>query len=230
MQNIIDLFSINTTLFTIWDYPMSYIEFFGTIFTVWCVWLTARAKVLSWPIGIIGVTLFIFLFYQIQLYSDMFEQVFFLITGFIGWWVWLHPKTKEEANQDDHLKITTNTLKQNLVYGLIVIVGTAILAFIVSNLDNWLPAYFPEPASFPILDAFTTVMSFMAQWLLVRKKVENWVLWIIIDAIAIWLYWVKGVKFVSIEYALFFFIASYGLISWLKVLKGKKDEPTQTQV
>ena len=231
MENILHLFSINSTMFTVWDYQMSYIEFFGTIFTVWCVWLTARAKVLSWPIGIVGVTLFMFLFYQIQLYSDMFEQVFFLITGFIGWWVWLHPKTKDEANKNAELKITTNTLKQNLAYAGIIIAGTAVLSVVVSNLDNWLPMYFPEPASFPILDAFTTVMSFMAQWLLVRKKVENWVLWIIIDIIAVGLYWVKGVKFVSIEYALFFFIASYGLISWIKVFRNKEqNESTQAQV
>ncbi len=228
---ITHLLDINTVIFTIADYPMSYIEFFGTIFVVWCVWLTAKAKVLSWPVGIIGVFLYIFLFYQIQLYSDMIEQVFFLITGFIGWYVWLHPKTSAEANKEDQLKITVSSLKQNLIYAAIVIAGTAVLTFVVSNLDNWFPQYFPEPAAFPLLDAFTTVMSFMAQWLLVRKKIENWALWIIIDAIAIGLYWSKGVKFVSLEYVLFFFIASYGLVSWIKKYRSNENhEPTHVQV
>ena len=215
-MDILQIFSINTTLFTVMGYPMSYIEFFGTLFTIACVWYTARAKVISWPLGIIGTILFIFLFYQIRLYADVFEQGYFLATGFLGWWVWLHPKTKNKASQDQQLKISKNSLRQNGIILLIIIIGTALLTYVVSNLNIWMPQYFPEPAASPLLDAFTTVMSFVAQWLLVRKKIESWVLWIVIDVIAIWLYWSKGVKFVSIEYILFFFIAIYGLYSWLK--------------
>ena len=215
-MDILQIFNINTTIFTVMGYPMSYIEFFGTLFTIACVWYTARAKVISWPLGIIGTILYIFLFYQIRLYADVFEQGYFLATGFLGWWVWLHPKIKNTDDQDQQLKISKNSLKQNGIILLIIIIGTALLTYVVSNLNIWMPQYFPEPAASPMLDAFTTVMSFVAQWLLVRKKIESWVLWIIIDVIAIWLYWSKGVKFVSIEYILFFFIAIYGLHSWLK--------------
>ncbi|MBP9732403.1 MAG: nicotinamide mononucleotide transporter, partial [Candidatus Magasanikbacteria bacterium] len=86
------LLDINSVFFTIFQYPMSYIEFVGTVFTIACVVLTARAKVISWPVGIIGSVLYIFLFYQIQLYSDLFEQIYFLITGFMGWWAWTQAK------------------------------------------------------------------------------------------------------------------------------------------
>lgn len=213
-------FNINTTFFTVIGYQMSYLEFFGTIFTIWCVWLTARAKVLSWPIGIIGGVLYIFLFYQISLYSDLAEQIYFLITGFWGWWVWLHPKTAQETDKNSELKISANTKKVNLNYFLIIILGTALLMYITVHLDNWFPKYFPEPASFPFLDAFTTAMSFTAQWLLAKKKLESWVLWIIVDAIDIWVYWFKGVKFVSLEYGLFFIIASIGLMKWYKEYKA----------
>lgn len=218
-MNILHLFDINSTFFTIWSYPMSYIEFFGTIITIWGVWLTAKAKVLSWPVGLVGVVLYLILFYQIRLYSDMFEQAYFFITGIIGWWAWLHPKTKEQSNTNDELKVSYSSKKQNLTYATVIFAGTFALTYLVKNLNIWLPAYFPEPAAYPFLDAFTTVMSFMAQWLLVNKKIENWILWVIIDAIAIGLYWSKGVKFISIEYLLFFFIASYGLVSWIKEFK-----------
>lgn len=210
------LLDINTTFFTALDYQMSYVEFFGTIFTVWCVWLTAKAKVLSWPVGIIGTLLYIFLFYQISLYSDLFEQIYFLITGFIGWWFWLRPKAKESPDSSGKLKIGMNTPKVNMLYLLLVATGTALFAYVAIHLDVWFPEYFKEPASLPILDAFTTSMSFVAQWLLARKKVESWVLWILVDIIGIWLYWVKGVKFISLEYVLFLGIAIKGFIGWKK--------------
>jgi len=224
-QGIAHLFNINTTFFTFLDYPMSYIEFFGTIFTIWCVWLTAKAKVLSWPIGIVGSVLYLFLFYQIRLYSDLFEQVYFLVTGFVGWWAWTHPKTKAEATKADELKISRNSAKENLAFAGIVVVGTALLTYVTANLHLWLPAYFPEPASFPFLDAFTTVMSFTAQWLLAKKRLENWLLWIVVDAIGVWLYWSKGVKFLSLEYGLFFFIASAGLYRWFREYRQYKPVP-----
>ena len=225
LQTVAHLFSINTVFFTILDYPMSYIEFFGTIFTIWCVWLTAKAKILSWPIGIIGTILYIFLFYQVQLYADVFEQAYFFVTSLIGWWIWLHPRTRAETGKDETLKISRNSLKENLVYAAIVAGGTALLTFITINLNRWLPSYFPEPASFPLLDALTTAMSFTAQWLLTKKRLENWVLWIVVDAIDVWLYWFKGVKFVSLEYGLFFIIASVGLWRWIREFRRYKVEP-----
>lgn len=214
------LLDINSVFFTVFQYPMSYIEFVGTVFTIACVVLTARAKVISWPVGIIGSVLYIFLFYQIQLYSDLFEQIYFLITGFMGWWAWT--QAKKYTTQDKEFKIQKNSFQQNVICVAIILVGTLVLAYTMQNLHVWFPVVFPKPASFPLLDSFTTVMSFAAQWLLVRRKIENWILWIIIDIIGVWLYWVKGVKFLSIEYVLFFFIASYGFIQWIKKFKNQE--------
>ncbi len=222
MDYIMHLFNINSTFFTLWDYQMSYIEFFGTVFSIWCVYLTARAKVLSWPVGIIGTILYLFLFYQIHLYSDMIEQFYFLITGFLGWYAWLHPRTAAKTDENKQLKISFNTVKQNVFYAIGILAGTFVLTFVVTHLDNWLPHYFPVEASFAFIDALTTVMSFVAQYLLIRKKVENWFLWIIVDVIGIWLYYAKGVKFISMEYVLFLGIASYGFWGWIKELRTPK--------
>lgn len=212
---------INSVFFTLFQYSMSYIEFVGTVFTIACVVFSARAKVISWPLGIIGSLLYLVLFYQIQLYSDLFEQIYFLITSFMGWWAWTHTKNNKIPEKLEEFKIQSNSFKQNIVYGFLIMVGTIVLAYMMQNLHVWFPIVFPKPASFPLLDSFTTVMSFMAQWFLVRRKIENWVLWIIVDIIGIWLYWEKGVKFLSIEYLLFLFIASYGFISWIKKFKSQ---------
>lgn len=227
MNFIATTLDINTIFFTIFDYPMSYLEFFGTIFSIWCVWLTTKAKILSWPVGLLGSILYLFLFYQIQLYSDVFEQIYFIITGVIGWFMWVYLK-KDINNLDKTVVVGVNPVKRNLFYLALLIFGTALLSYITMNLTAWLPKYFTEPVSFPILDAFTTVMSFIAQLLLIRKKVESWILWILVDAIGMWLYWYKGVKFISLEYVLFFFMASYGLLNWIKIYKLNKKQDDQS--
>lgn len=212
MTNIL---SVNTTFFTVLNYPMSYIEFFGTVLNLACVWLVMKNKVLNWPVGILGTILFGLLFYQIQLYSDFLEQIYYFITGFYGWWLW---NRLGAASKKEELKISHTSFLTILTYGGIIIAGTILLGFIMGRINLWFPTFFPEPAAFPFLDAFTTVMSFAAQILLAQKKVENWYLWIIVDIIGIGLYFAKGVIFISLLYFLFLMLATNGLFSWRKIV------------
>lgn len=220
-MTIIDLFSVNTTMFTFWDYSMSYLEFVGTIFNLWCVWLAAKKKVLTWPVGLVGIILYFILFYQIQLYSDVFEQVYFFVMTFFGWWLWTRP-AKTEADKNNELKVGTLSLKDNLIWVVITIGGSIALGYFMSNIHLIWPTYFPVAASLPYWDAFTTVMSFVATILMVKKKVECWYYWIIVDVIGIILYFTKDVRFISVEYIIFLIIAIKGLVDWAKELKGYK--------
>ena len=88
MDVINAFFSVNTIAFTILGYSISWLELVGTIFNLVCVILAARRNIWNWPIGLIGVMLFGVLFYQINLYADVFEQVYYLITGISGWYLW----------------------------------------------------------------------------------------------------------------------------------------------
>lgn len=210
MQTFLD---INNIFFTVIGYPMSYIEFFGTIFNILSVWLVARNKILNWPIGIIGTILFGLLFLQIQLYSDFIEQIYFLVTAFWGWYVWSSIKKDPESKTD----ITLLSVRQKIIWVVVIVLGTLALGHLVSNFHIYFPDYFPLPASYAYLDAFTTVLSFVATFLLIRKKLEAWYLWILVDIIGIWLYWIKGVHFVSLLYVVFLVMASQGLFIWLKI-------------
>lgn len=225
---MINFFSIDNVLFTLWDYPMSYIEFFGTILNIICVYLIAKKNIWSWPIGIIAVILFAILFYQIQLYSDFLEQIYFLITGFYGWWLWLKLKKQENKN-DNKQTIKFNSLKLNIILAIFIIIGTLGLGYFMQNIHIYFPELFPESASFPFLDAFTTIMSFVAQLLLGFKRVESWMLWITVDIIGIWLYYVKDVKFVALLYCIFLVLAISGLISWYKTYKLNTVTPCRSQ-
>ncbi len=214
MQN---LFDINNIFFTIINYPMSYIEFFGTIFNIASVWLIARNKIINWPIGIIGTILFGALYWQINLYSDFLEQIYFLVTGFWGWWLWTQGKRTDDKNVSG---ITTLTKSQKINWFGITVVGTFVLGYLTSNLFVYFPNVFPAPASYAYLDSFTTVMSFVATIFMIKRKIECWYIWIAVDIIGIWLYWAKDVKLVSLLYVLFLIMATQGLFIWLKLKKN----------
>lgn len=216
MENIFD---INTIIFTVIGYPMSYLEFFGTIFNLWCVWLTAKGKISSWPIGLVGVVLYLFLFYQIQLYSDFFEQIYFFFTGFYGWYLWLNLKSKNKPGEEKQLKVSQARAKEKIIYILVIILGTIFLGSFMKNIHLYLPTYFFEPAALPFLDAFTTILSFAATILMAKKRFECWYLWILVDIIGIGLYYAKDVKFISLEYLIFLVLATKGLIQWQRELK-----------
>lgn len=212
MEEFFHFFNINNVFFVFLGYEMSYLEFFGTILNIASVYLVAKNKIWTWPIGNIAVILFAILFFQIQLYSDFFEQIYFLITGFYGWWVWAQ-KGKEKAK----MPVSYSSKKSKLVYIGIIAIGTILMGCSVSNIHLWWPSLFAIAASFPYLDAFTTVMSFAATILMAHKKIECWYLWILVDIIGIGLYSVKGVMFIALLYVIFLIIASNGLVQWRRI-------------
>ncbi len=208
-------FDHQAIFFSVLGYPMSYLEFFGTIAGAVAVFLSAKANVWSWPLGIINVILFFFLFYQVQLYPDMFLQVFFFITNLLGWYRWLHPR-KEEEDGKKQLKITRLTLAWWIAFGLVGIIGTIVFGQVAQNLNSMFPLLFSQPSAFPYADSFVTIMSIVATYLMVQKKLECWLVWILVDAVACGLYFSKGILFVGIEYVVFCFIAAFGFWYWLK--------------
>lgn len=198
---------------------MSYLEFFGTIFNLWAVWLTTRRSIWGWPIGLVGVVLYAFLFYQIQFYSDLIEQLYYVATGLFGWWAWLHPPTAAHADEKRELRVGQLTLRTNILVNSVTFAISLLWGFGMTKIDRYLPILFPEPASFPYLDAITTVFSFLAQWLMAKKKIECWILWIAVDFIGVGVYWAKGIKFVALEFVLFLVLAVMGYLNWKKELR-----------
>jgi nicotinamide mononucleotide transporter len=209
-----DFLNINTIAFTLFDYPMSYVELVGTIFYLWSVWLIARRNILTWPIGIISVILFMFLFYQIQLYSDTIEQGYYLLASVYGWWFWR--KTAQQQKTDEKLNVSYSPPRVILFWVGIIAVLSVIVGVAMTQIHVWLPAIFPVAADYPFLDALTTVMSFVAMWLMARKHTESWVYWIIVDVIGIGLYFVKDVRFLSLLYVVLLIMAINGLWTWHK--------------
>lgn len=208
-------FDINTLFFTIWGYPMSYLEFFGVVLGGVSTWLVARNNVWTWPVAVLSVVLFSVLFYQVQLYPDMFLQGFFFVTYLRGWWRWTHPRTAEQT-ANAALRITRMSSGQQLVWTLTGLGAAVLLGAFASNLHTWFPVLFSRPSAFPYLDSLTTVMSIIGTFLMIEKRVECWYVWLAVDLLLTYMYFVKGIKFVAAEYFVFCFIAAFGVWNWTR--------------
>jgi len=207
---------INNTFVTVLGYPLSYVEFIGTVTGFFSVWLAAKSNVLTWPIGLINVFCFFCIFYQVRLYSDMFLQVYFFVISIYGWIAWKNQDRKKGT------PIKTISEKQRIMVAIIILLVTLSMGTFVKNIHTLIPAIFISPASYPYIDTFVAVLSVIATVLLARRKIENWILWIIVDIISVVLYAKKHVLFISIEYGIFMCLATLGLLTWLKLLRNEK--------
>ena len=209
---MLNFLNVDNILFTILGYPMSYVEFLGTILYLWSVWLISKRRVLTWPVGIMSVLLYMVLFYQIRLYSDTIEQVYYLGVSVYGWVLW-----NKSSKDDDQVKDVMYGNRRSIMFWIIVTgIISILVGILMGRIHILLPAIFPEAASYPFLDALTTIMSFTAMWLMARKRIESWMYWIVVDVIGIWLYFVKDVKFISLLYIILLVMAVNGLRSWHK--------------
>jgi nicotinamide mononucleotide transporter len=211
----LSFFDINQVFFNVLGYAMSYLEFFSVMAGLLAVWLSAKANIWSWPIGIINVLLSFFFYYQIQLYPDMFLQVFFFVTNLMGWWRWSNPRPEEKDNK---LELRVSFMKRTNFILLFIagMGGTFLMGMLASNLHNWVPYLFNLPSSFPYTDSFILVMSIITTFLMIQKRIECWIIWIVIDIVATILYFMKGAKFFSAEYLAFTIIAAFGLWNWIR--------------
>lgn len=209
---MLNFLSVNNIAFTFLSYPMSYVELIGTTFYLWSVWLISKRRMLTWPIGIVSVLLYMVLFYQIRLYSDTIEQVYYLGASIYGWAIW-----NKSPKDDGQITDVVYSNKQTAIFWIIITgVVTILVSIFMSKIHLVFPVLFPVAASYPFLDALTTIMSFTAMWLMAKKKIESWIYWIIVDVIGIWLYFVKYVKFISLLYVILLVMAVNALLSWHK--------------
>ena len=208
--------SVDYIFFTILGYQVSYLEFFGTLLYFLSVLLIARKNIFTWPVGIFSVILYMLLFYQFQLYSDALEQIYYLIASAYGWWRWSRIKRNEDV-----IPSGFSSSRQITYWASATVAIGLVLGSLMSNIHTWLPNLFPSEASFPYLDALTTIASFTAMWLLTLGRAESWIYWILIDIAGVYLYFTKGIAFVGLQYVVLTFMAVYGLVNWKNKLSER---------
>jgi len=193
-------------LYTSWQriIPPSLTETFGFITGAAAVWLAVKQSVWTWPVTIISSIFYAFLFYDSRLFADMSLQFVYVFFGFLGIYLWLKGGDKKTA-----LKVRSITLKEAAVLAVIGIVGTIYMSMYLESIND----------AAPFLDALTTVGSLIAQYMLVRKHLQNWHLWIAIDIIYVYLYFIKDLHLTAILYIIFLIMCFFGLKEWNKSKK-----------
>ena len=181
---------------------MSTIELIAVVFGLLSVVLTIRQSIWCWPTGLVQVILFIGIFYDAKLYSDMILHVIYVFLQFYGWYYWLRGD-----------KGTTPPKVESLSPIMLASWGTAVA--VLSALWGYV-MYRWTDASFAFADAFIMVASLAAQWLLAQKKLQSWWFWIAVDLVAIFVYWQKDLKLTSLLYVVFLVLAGLGWWTWKK--------------
>ncbi len=188
---------------------MSAWEWVGVITSVICVVLCVRRSIWNWPIGIVSVIAFGVFFWQLKLYADVGLQVFFLVTGFWGWWLWLHGGA-------DHGELPVRRLSAR-ARGFWVLVMVPAIWLVATLLRRY------TDASLPYWDTLNTALQVAAQLLLMAKYMENWPLWIAADVLSIGIYLAKGANPTAGLYVLLLVLACLGMAGWLKEVRGSCD-------
>ena len=170
-----------------------------------CVWLAARESIWNFPIAIVSCALFILVYYRARLYSDCNLQVLFIALSLYGWYEWLYG-----GRGKTELGVTRTTGREWLA-------GAAFTVVFTFGFGYYLRHWHPD-AALPYIDSFTTAGSIVAQYLLTRKRLENWLLWVLVDIIYVPVLWYKELYFVSLLYALYLGLAAYGYWQWRRDL------------
>jgi nicotinamide mononucleotide transporter len=187
-------------------WPITVTEAWGFVTGGICVWLVVREHLWNWPVGLANNILFFILFLRARLYADMSLQTIYFALGIYGWWNWTFG-----GKSGSPLAITRVSRNEWLALFLAVPLGVWLLRLLLLRLNG----------AAPFADSLTTILSLAAQYLLSKKRLENWWFWILADCIYIPLYFGRQLPLTAALYAIFLVMCLCGLRQWsLKLYAG----------
>ncbi|MCM5661834.1 nicotinamide riboside transporter PnuC [Galbibacter mesophilus] len=182
------------------------LEIIGVIFGFLSVWYSKRENILVYPTGIISTAIFVYILFQYGLLGDMMINAYYFSMSIYGWYVWTRKV------DETHFIAITKTNKKEKIVSIFLFLATAVFVYAVYEFFNKWESWVSY------VDILTTAIFFVGMWLMAKKKLENWVYWIVGDLISVPLYLYKGLAFTSLQYLLFTVIAIYGYKAWKKNL------------
>ena len=183
------------------NYSWDWIESSAVLMSVLYVFFAAKENIWCWCFGAISAILYTYICFNIKLYAETFLQLFYLIMAVIGYISWKKPEVS---------KINQWSVKKHLILILLSIIFVFIVGFLLSIRTD---------AKMPLVDTFTTVFSVVATILVIKKVLENWLYWIVIDLVSIFLYFERDLYLSSILFMIYTIIAIKGYFSWIEKSK-----------
>ena len=188
----------------------NYIELLGAILGIAYIFFSIRQSILTWPIGLLTSLLYVWVFLVSKLYADMGLQMYYVVISIYGWYEWLRGN---QSNHSEPIKVSRMTLILSLVLATISFLIFILIWFILKNYTD---------SQVPMADAFATSLSIVATWMLARKILEHWLIWIFVDAFSIGLFWYKDLLPTVILFAVYTVMAYIGYREWKKEFVGVK--------
>jgi nicotinamide mononucleotide transporter len=181
---------------------IEWLEYAAVGFNIAYVILAAKENIWCWPMGIIGSALSIWLFVDSKIYAESVLFTYYVVMGFYGWYVWSGGGSHSEKFTIRKLNLKTHFL--------ILISGYALTALLFLILQTY------TDAEMPLLDSFTTIFSFIATWMVAKRIIENWIYWICINALTVYLYFSRDLNVYAILSFVYTILAVYGYFEWKK--------------
>ena len=178
--------------------------------------LAAKENIWCWPAALVSTVIYTVIFYDVYLWMESLLQVYYFGMAIYGWYCWYFMKGDRQQVQ----KIQT--------WPFIFHAKAISLLTIISMLIGWLMATY-TPTDFPYIDSTTTVFSVFTTYLVAKKVLENWLYWIVINAVSVYLYIEKGLEPTAALLVLYFFMALYGYFQWLAKFKQRKRNEVLTE-
>lgn len=186
-------------------------EIIAVIFGFLSVWYAKRENILVYPTGLVSTAIFVYILWVYGLLGDMLINAYYFAMSIYGWYVWTR-----KVDAAHYTPVTATTLKEKQ-YMVLLFLGALVFVWAVyESFDKW-------SGWVSYVDVLTTAIFFVGMWLMARKKIENWIFWIIGDVISVPLYLYKGLTFTSFQYLIFTIIAIYGYIEWKKHLNKSPE-------
>ncbi|MDA9970810.1 nicotinamide riboside transporter PnuC [Flavobacteriaceae bacterium] len=182
------------------------LEITAVIFGFASVWYSKQNNILVFPTGLITTSIFVYLLFKWQLLGDMMINGYYFIMSLYGWYIWTRKVDSE------HVTPISRMTKKEQFTAVVIFIATLIFVFIIYQIfDMW-------KGWVAYVDTFTTALFFVGMWLMAKRKIENWIFWIVADIISVPLYFYKGLTFSSLQYLGFTIIAIFGFLAWKKHL------------
>lgn len=183
----------------------SQLEWLATILSIAYVLLAAKGNPWCWPIGLVSViiTFIVYIRPEVRLYSEATLQVYYMGMSIYGWIVWTKKK-EGTAEAESLLSIQRWTIKQHLM----AVGAGVVLLFLLGSFWSWMGG------ALPYVDAFTTAFSIIATYMVAQKVIENWIYWIVIDTVSVFINWDRGLYLFAVLFIVYCIVAVFGLIEW----------------
>ena len=178
---------------------------FGLIYVI----LAARENAWCWPAAMIGTGTAIFLFWDVSLLMESALNVFYLAIAFYGLWAWHRGGDHGGSLEISSWSPNAHALALIGIVTLTAISGTALAS--------------GTSASYPFIDSFTTWAAVITTWMVTRKILENWLYWLLINSISVWLFWQKGLALYALLFVLYIVIAIYGYFNWRRIWRSQAN-------